>query len=288
MRLVTFDKDGAPTVGVRVGDDIVDLSVAAPDQPQDLLGLLQAGSGAFDAALKAAEAAPASARQPYEGLTFHPLMRNAPKMFCLGLNYADHAAEGGHNVPVFPTLFMRGGTSLVGHNQPIVRPRLSETLDYECELAAFIGKRVKNMPEEDALDAVAGYACFNDGSVREYQRMTPQWTAGKNFDNTGGFGPDFVSADELPPGAVGLNIQTRLNGQVMQNANTEIMIFPVAKTIALVSELITLEPGDVLIMGTPSGVGHARTPPVWMKDGDVCEVEIEKIGILRNPIIEEA
>jgi acylpyruvate hydrolase len=287
MRFVTFDKDGAAVLGVRIGDDVVDLSVADPTQPRDLLSLLQAGQGAFAAAMKAAEAAPASARHPYDGLTFHPLMRNAPKMFCLGLNYADHAAEGGHNVPVFPTLFMRGGTSLVGHNQPIVRPRLSETLDFECELAALIGQRVKNMPEDKALGAVAGYACFNDGSVREYQRMTPQWTAGKNFDNTGGFGPDFVTADELPLGGVGLNIQTRLNGEVMQSANTEIMIFSVAKTIALVSELITLEPGDVLVMGTPSGVGHARKPPVWMKDGDVCEIEIEKVGILRNPIVNE-
>ena len=176
----------------------------------------------------------------------------------------------------------------MGHDQPMVRTRLSEQLDYEAELAAFIGTTVRNVSEDEAVAAVAGYSCFNDGSVRDYQRLTPQWALGKNFDGTGPFGPEFVTADELPPGAAGLGIQSRLNGRVMQDANTSDMIFPVAETISMLSQLMTFEPGDVLVMGTPSGVGHARRPPVWMKDGDVIEVEIESIGVLRNPIVDEA
>ena len=288
MRLVTFDIDGKSVLGVRHGDRVVNLAAVAPDLPGDLLGMLRGGREAFDRAAAAADSAPDDARLAHAGLRFHPLMTNAPKMICLGLNYAAHAAEGGREKPVFPTLFLRCGTSLVGHNQPMLRTRLSEQLDYEAELAAFIGKTVKNVSVDKALDAVAGYSCFNDGSVREYQRMTPQWALGKNFDRTGPFGPEFVTADELPPGAAGLTIQSRLNGRIMQDGNTADMIFPVAETISMLSELMTFEPGDVLVMGTPSGVGHARRPPVWMKDGDTIEVEIERIGVLSNPIVDEA
>ncbi len=288
MRLVAFDIDGKSVLGVRRGDRVVNLAAAAPDLPADLLGLLRGGREAFDRAAAAAESAPDEARLAYAELRFHPLMTNAPKMICLGLNYAAHAAEGGHKRPEFPTLFLRCGTSLVGHDQPMVRTRLSEQLDYEAELAAFIGTTVRNVSEDEAVAAVAGYSCFNDGSVRDYQRLTPQWALGKNFDGTGPFGPEFVTADELPPGAAGLRIQSRLNGRVMQDANTSDMIFPVAETISMLSQLMTFEPGDVLVMGTPSGVGHARRPPVWMKDGDVIEVEIERIGVLRNPIVDEA
>src|SRR5690606_36798977 len=156
-----------------------------------------------------------------------------------------------------------------------------------AELAAVIGRRARHVSAEDALQYVAGYSCFNDASVRDYQRKTAQWTIGKNFDATGAFGPFFVTADELPPGAQGLRISTRLNGEVMQDANTGDMLFPVAETIALLTECMTLEPGDVLVMGTPAGVGHARKPQVWMKDGDVVEIEIEGIGVLRNPIVDE-
>ncbi len=288
MRLVTFDIDGKSVLGVRRGDRVVNLAAAAPDLPADLLGLLRGGREAFERTAAAAESAPDEARLAYAELRFHPLMTNAPKMICLGLNYAAHAAEGGHKRPEFPTLFLRCGTSLVGQNQPMMRTRLSEQLDYEAELAAFIGATVRNVSEDEAVAAVAGYSCFNDGSVRDYQRLTPQWALGKNFDGTGPFGPEFVTADELPPGAAGLGIQSRLNGRVMQDANTSDMIFPVAETISMLSQLMTFEPGDVLVMGTPSGVGHARRPPVWMKDGDVIEVEIESIGVLRNPIVDEA
>jgi acylpyruvate hydrolase len=288
MRLTSFDKNGKATLGVRVGDDVVDLKAADPSLPDDLLGFLRAGKGAFDRAATIAAKAGPEHKTPVAGLQFRPLMENPGKIICLGLNYADHAAEGGHAKPTYPSIFMRGPTSLVAHNEPIIRPRCSEQLDYEAELVAIVGKKGRHVAEADALDYIAGYSIFNEGSIREYQRKTSQWTAGKNFDKTGGFGPEFVTADELPPGAAGLRIQSRLNGQVMQDANTSMMLFDVKETVALLTEFMTLEPGDVLVMGTPAGVGHARKPPVWMKDGDTCEIEIEKIGILRNPIKDEA
>jgi len=209
------------------------------------------------------------------------------KVVCLGLNYAEHAKEGGHAPPTYPSFFLRAPSSLVAHGQPVLRPKVSEQLDYECELVIVIGEEGRHIPEKRALDHVFGYTLMNDVSVRDYQRKTTQWTAGKNFDGTGPLGPLVVTADELPLGAKGLRIQTRLNGKVMQDANTSDMIFDVARTIALVSEIMTLRPGDLIATGTPSGVGHARKPPVWMKPGDVIEVEVEKIGILRNPIVAE-
>ena len=166
--------------------------------------------------------------------------------------------------------------------------RVSERFDYEAELAVVIGTKARHLTQANALGCVFGYSCFNDMSVRDYQKKTPQWTIGKNFDGTGGFGPVLVTADELPAGAVGLKIQSRLNGQVMQSANTTDMIWGVAETIALLTECMTLEPGDLIVMGTPAGVGQARTPPVWMKHGDTIEIEIERLGILSNPIRAEA
>ena len=222
-----------------------------------------------------------------DGLRHLLPLENPGKVVCLGLNYVDHAAEGGHARPTYPSFFLRTRTSLVPHGEAILRPRCSEQLDYEAELAVVIGRTAKHVARADALAYVAGYSCFNDGSVRAYQRKTSQWTIGKNFDCTGGFGPVFVTADELPPGAAGLAIGTRLNGQTMQSANTRDMIFGVAETIELLTECLTLEPGDVLVMGTPAGVGHARRPQVWMKPGDVVEVEIEGVGVLRNPIEDE-
>jgi 2-keto-4-pentenoate hydratase/2-oxohepta-3-ene-1,7-dioic acid hydratase in catechol pathway len=203
------------------------------------------------------------------------------------LNYADHAKEGGHDKPEYPSFFMRGPSSLVAHNHPIIRQPVSDTLDYEAELVAIVGHRARHVKQADALAVIAGYSVFNDGSIRQYQRKTSQWTIGKNFDDTGGFGPEFVTADELPPGASGLRIQSRLNGKVMQDAVTSDMLFDVKETIALLTECLTLEPGDLIVMGTPGGVGHARKPPVFMKHGDVCEIEIEQVGLLRNPIVDD-
>jgi 2-keto-4-pentenoate hydratase/2-oxohepta-3-ene-1,7-dioic acid hydratase in catechol pathway len=216
-----------------------------------------------------------------------PPITNAGKVLCLGLNYEDHAAESKQARPDFPVVFLRSNTSLVSHGQPIVRPLQSPALDFEGELVAVIGRTARRVTRDKALDHVAGYSIFNDASVRDYQLRTPQWTVGKNFDASGAFGPDFVTSDELPAGAAGLEIETRLNGQVMQSANTREMIFGVAETIELLSACMTLEPGDVLVMGTPAGVGAARKPPVWMKPGDVVAVTIERIGTLSNPIVAE-
>lgn len=210
------------------------------------------------------------------------------KIVCLGLNFAEHAKEGGYDVPDYPAMFMRASTSMIAAGAPMVLPTASHTFDYETELMVIIGKGGRHIAEADALGHVFGYSTFNDGSIREYQRKTHQWTAGKNFDGTGAVGPIVVTPDEVPEGASGLTIATRLNGRILQNSNTSDMIFTVAKTIAIVSEIMTLEPGDMIAFGTPPGVGHARKPQVWMKAGDVVEVEIEGIGICRNEIVAEA
>jgi acylpyruvate hydrolase len=213
-----------------------------------------------------------------------PPLSHPEKIICVGLNYRDHSAESGFKQPDFPTLFGRFNSSLIGHGAPILRPPQSEQLDYEGELVAVIGKTARDISEADALDYVMGYSIFNDGSLRDYQFKAPQWTPGKNFDDTGAFGPWLVTADELPPGCDGLKLETRLNGQVVQSASTSDMVFSVAKLVAIISSFLTLRPGDVIVTGTPSGVGMARKPQLWMKPGDVCEVEIEKIGVLSNPV----
>lgn len=216
-----------------------------------------------------------------------PPLRHPPKIICLGLNYADHTSESPYEQPSYPTVFARFSSSLVGNGQPIRRPVLSEQLDYEGELVAVIGRGGKHIPKASALDHVAGWSIFNDASVRDFQLNTPQWTVGKNFDGTGAFGPHFVTADEVPAGGRGLRLQTRLNGRTVQDANTADLIFDVATVIETISAAITLEPGDLIVTGTPAGVGAGRTPPLWMKEGDVVEVEIEGIGILRNPVADE-
>jgi 2-keto-4-pentenoate hydratase/2-oxohepta-3-ene-1,7-dioic acid hydratase in catechol pathway len=220
-------------------------------------------------------------------ISFVPPVPQPGKIICVGLNYADHAAESPYDKPTYPVYFLRVASSLIGHNQPIIRPRVSEQLDFEGEVVAVIGKSGRAISMERALDHVVAYSLFNDGSLRDYQFKGPQWTLGKNFDGTGAFGPFLVSADELPKGGTGLNIRTTLNGQVVQDANTRDLLFPVAELIAKVSEAMTLEAGDIIITGTPSGVGFARKPPLFMKHGDVCAVEVEGIGVLRNPIRDE-
>lgn len=285
MKFVTFIEAGVPRLGVVDGDGVIDLNKAQPQVPADLRAALRAGADLAGAA-KAAIASSAP-RLGIGAIKFAPLIPEPGKIICLGLNYYDHAKEGGREKPVYPWFFYRGATSLLAANEPGLRPRVSEKFDFEAELAVVIGKSGKHVSQDDALSLVFGYTCFNDMSVRDYQKRTPQWTIGKNFDRTGGFGPVLVSADALPPGAVGLRIQGRLNGEVMQDANTADMIWGVAETLALLTECLTLEPGDVIVMGTPAGVGQARTPPVWMKHGDRFEVDIEGIGTLVNPIVDE-
>lgn len=207
-----------------------------------------------------------------------------PKILCVGLNYDDHLEESGLKKPAYPEIFARFATSLIPHQEPIRRPRESTALDYEAELAVVIGKPGRRISQEQALDHVAGYSLFNDATVRDFQLRTPQWTMGKNFDGTGSFGPWLVTADAVPPGASGLRIQGRLNGRVMQDARTDQLIFSVQALIAMISVAMSLERGDVIITGTPGGVGAARKPPVYMQPGDIFEVEIEGLGVLTNSV----
>ncbi len=209
-------------------------------------------------------------------------------IICVGLNYTDHIKEGGYDIPDYPALFMRSKASIMAAGQPMVRPACSETLDYEAELMIIIGTGGRHISEETALDHVFGYTVFNDGSVREYQRKTHQWTPGKNFDSTGAIGPFVVTPDEVPEGAAGLTIESRVGTEILQNSNTANMIWGVRKIISIVSEYTTLAPGDLIAMGTPPGVGHAKKPgPRWLKPGETVEIEIEGIGICASPVIDE-
>jgi acylpyruvate hydrolase len=281
MKLVSYRKQGALHVGVVEGTGVVELPGVS-----DLGAALMQGIDVMAAAKSALSSS--AARTPLADIAYAVPVTRPNKIVCLGLNYYDHAKEGGRDKPDYPWFFYRGSSSLIAQGEPGIKPRVSDKLDYEAELAVVIGKKARHMTQENALSCVFGYSCFNDISVRDYQKKTGQWTIGKNFDGTGPFGPLLVTADELAPGATGLKIQSRLNGKVMQDANTDDMIWGVAETIVLLTECMTLEPGDVIAMGTPAGVGQARTPPVWMKDGDTVEIEIEKIGVLSTPIRNEA
>ncbi len=226
---------------------------------------------------------------PEEAITFLPPIPSPAKILCVGLNYSSHAAEASFTLPRFPVFFARFASGLVGHGNPLIRPQCSSQLDYEGELVAVIGRRIRNATVADALDAVVGYSIFNDGTIRDYQlERGPQWTLGKNFDGTGGFGPVVVSADELPKGGAGLEITTRLNGEIVQKASTAEMIFSVPHLIAAATEAFVLEPGDLVVTGTPSGVGAMRKPPLYMKAGDFVEVSIQGIGVLKNHVVDAA
>jgi acylpyruvate hydrolase len=222
-----------------------------------------------------------------EAIRLLPPIPKPPKVICVGLNYDDHLEESGLKKPEYPEIFARFATSLIAHGDPIRRPRESVALDYEAELAVVIGRPGRRIPRAQALDHVAGYSLFNDATIRDFQLRTPQWTMGKNFDGTGAFGPWLVTPDALPAAARGLRIQGRLNGRVMQDSSTDRLIFSVPPLIELISVAMSLEPGDLIITGTPGGVGAARKPPIFMKPGDVFEVEIDGIGVLRNPVRDE-
>jgi acylpyruvate hydrolase len=284
MRLVSYRSEGGAGWGVQVGEGVIDRRGLGADVPASLPAFIERCAQTPALLPRVAARAAAATPAPLSGLELLPCVPQPGKIVCLGVNYVDHAKEGGNTVADYPTLFLRCSTSLLAHRAPLRVPAVSSKLDYEAELAVVIGRRARFVAEADALAAVFGYACFNDATLRDYQRRTTQWTIGKNFDASGGFGPCLVTADELPPGGAGLHIESRLNGQVMQSANTSDMVFGVARTISLLSECMTLEPGDVIVMGTPAGVGYARTPPVWMKPGDTIEIDIEGIGILSNPV----
>lgn len=285
MRLINFRANDGIRIGLVKDDKVIDISSVDSKAPRDIQDVI-----ARNALSELQEIANRAGTQ--DMLTFDSLKLTIPirapgKILCLGLNYMEHVDEGIFEKQPFPTIFMRSATSMIAHNEPMIRPSVSETMDYEAELALIIGKKSRHLTQENALEAVAGYSCANDGSVREFQRHTIQWTMGKNFDDTGPFGPVLVTADELPPGAKGLKIECRLNGETVQSSNTDMMMFPVVETLVYISQGLTLEPGDVILMGTPSGVGHARNPPLWIRDGDIVEVEIENVGLLRNAVKDE-
>ncbi|HEY4073926.1 MAG TPA: fumarylacetoacetate hydrolase family protein [Herbaspirillum sp.] len=278
MRYTSFLHEGKQTLGVRLGDKI---QIIGNESLEDLLSR---GVDLEKYGRDAAKGAVVDAGN----LTFLPPLAKPGKIFCVGLNYADHTKESPYDQPDYPTIFPRYHTSLIAHNAPMIRPKASDSLDFEGELAVVLKSGGRHISKADALRHVSGYAIFNEASVREYQFKAPQWTMGKNFDGTGGFGPDFVTADELPPGGKGLHLETRLNGEVVQAASTDDMLFDVETVIAVLSEAITLEAGDLIVMGTPAGVGWGRNPKLFMKHGDICEVSISQIGTLKNPIVDES
>jgi len=280
MQFAVYEQNGYHGLAVNQGDGFVGRLQGDPAYPGDL-DLLVVEQANFTAV---AHALAGGARLDLGAVRFLPPLPHPGKIICVGLNYADHSDETGFEIPSYPTIFARFTSSLVGHGDPILLPPQSSQLDYEGELVAIIGRGGRGIPKAEALDHVAGYSIFNDATLRDYQFKTPQWTMGKNFDNTGAFGPYFVPAAAVSAGCKGLRLQTRLNGQVVQDAAIDEMVFDVASQIALLSEVFTLAPGDIIVTGTPAGVGMARKPPLWMKVGDLCEVEITGLGVLRNPI----
>jgi 2-keto-4-pentenoate hydratase/2-oxohepta-3-ene-1,7-dioic acid hydratase in catechol pathway len=278
MKFVNFSHNGTAQVGVVRGHQVFSLG------QHDLGELLAAGVDLTAFAQQHGSDAPGIA---LDSISYLPPLINPPKVICIGLNYADHTKESPYEQPSYPTVFNRFNTSLTGHGQAIIRPLVSDSLDFEGELAVVLKSGGRHIPRAQALSHVAGYSIFNDGSVREYQFKSPQWTIGKNFDATGGFGPYLVTPEELPAGASGLRLETRLNGVVVQSANTADMLFDVAALIAILSEAVTLQAGDVIVAGTPSGIGWAREPKLLMRHGDVCEVSIEGLGVLSNTVADE-
>lgn len=277
MRYVRFSHQGRPVLGVRTAEGVRVLG------EESLEALLARGVDLTAYGAQAQGALVEIGEQDYL-----PLMSRPSKIICVGLNYADHTKESPYAQPDYPTLFPRFNSSLTAHNKPLIRPRVSDTLDYEGEMAVVLKSGGRHISKDQALQHVAGYALFNEGSVREYQFKSPQWTVGKNFDDTGAFGPDLVTADELPAGGKGLLLQTKVNGKVVQSANTDDMLFDVATIISTLSEAVILEAGDVIVSGTPAGVGFGMDPKVYLKAGDVVEVSIEGIGTLVNPVVDEA
>lgn len=279
MKLTSFIRDGKASYGLVTDAGIIDLGkrVSEPTLRDFIAADGVARAGAF--AHEAADFALAS-------VTLAPVIPNPDKIVCVGLNYHAHIQETGREESVQPVLFARYPGSQIGHGQPLIKPLESDQFDYEGELAVIIGKEGRRISEEDALSYIAGYSCYNDGSVRDWQKHTHQFMPGKTFAGTGGFGPWMVTADEIPD-PTKLHLQTRLNGQVVQDTDLSLLVTSIQRLIAYTSTILPLLPGDVIVTGTPGGVGARRNPPLWMRDGDVCEVEISGIGTLSNPVVAE-
>lgn len=282
MKLVTYVHKGKVSYGAVAGDGIVDLARRIGTEYPDVRSLFS-GDGLAEAKSAAEGQKPDLALAQAVLL---PPIPNPGKLFCIGLNYEDHRKETKRDKTEAPAVFIRFPESQVGHGQPMLRPRESAKFDYEGEIALVIGKAGRRIAEKDAWHHIGGYSCFNDGSVRDWQNATTQWTAGKNFRASGAFGPWIVTADEIPAGKE-LTLRTRLNGEEMQSTNTGLMIHSIPRILAHLSTWTRLEPGDVIASGTPGGVGSRREPPVWMKAGDVVEVEVSGVGVLRNPVADD-
>ncbi len=282
MKLVSMMSDRGPTYGALHGDGVVELRSLLIDRFPDLKSLLAAPDGLAAAAecLQKVEGT-----MPIEALEFLPVIPNPDKIFCIGVNYADHREETKSRKADHPTVFMRFAASQTGHQQPLILPEESDgSFDYEGEVALVIGRGGRRIQAEDAWNHIAGYACYNDASVRDWQFHSTQWGPGKNFAGTGAFGPWLVTADELDVAGKPLELTTRVNGDVLQQSNTDLMLFKIPELIAYCSTLVPLEPGDVIVTGTPGGVGMARDPKRYLKPGDTVEVEVSGVGVLRNTV----
>jgi 2-keto-4-pentenoate hydratase/2-oxohepta-3-ene-1,7-dioic acid hydratase in catechol pathway len=285
MRLMVGHVAGTQSVYLVKGDDAFNLTAALPEIGQDLAAL----AGDANLQSRAAAATDLGAAIAVANITPALPIERPGTIICLGLNYVEHIKEGGYDIPDYPALFMRSANSIMAAGAPLVRPSCSDKLDYEAELMIIIGQGGRHISRKEAHKHIFGYTVFNDGSVRDYQRKTHQWTPGKNFDNTGAIGPFVVTPDEVPEGAKGLKIQSRVGDEILQSSNTENMIWSAADAIAIISEYTTLEAGDHIALGTPPGVGHAKKPnPRWLIPGEVVDIEIEGIGICSNPIVDEA
>ncbi|RRJ85078.1 fumarylacetoacetate hydrolase family protein [Aestuariirhabdus litorea] len=290
MKLINFINRSSQQqgVGLVVGERILDLASALPSLPRNMRGLLEQ----LEQWRPQLEALAAGDHQEhlisYDQIRLLPVVDNPEKVICIGRNYADHAKESGGEVLEYPEIFLRTAGSLIAHGEDIVRPACSDKLDYEVEVAIIIGKKIRHATPDNALDAIAGYCIFNDASIRDYQMKTPQWCIGKNFDSTGALGPYLVTADELPRGLKGARLQTRLNGELVQDSNIDHLCFDMERLVIILSECMTLKPGDVIATGTPAGVGFSFRPPKWMKHGDVVSLQVEGLGTLENGVVDEA
>jgi 2-keto-4-pentenoate hydratase/2-oxohepta-3-ene-1,7-dioic acid hydratase in catechol pathway len=285
MRLLSFTTADGPRIGVRANSSVVDLSSVDPGLPTDMAAFLARGEEALEAARKAAESGDGIAP---EDLRLLPVVPRPPKILCIARNYGEHAREAGLDILQQPNIFIRFAQSLIADGEPIQVPRVSRQCDWEAELAVVIGRGGKHIPRDRALEHVAGYSIFNDVSIRDWQLRKPpiQFGAGKNFDASGPFGPDLVTSDEIPdPG--NLRLELSVNGETRQSGSTAEMIFPVEELIEFISTFTTLEPGDVIATGTPSGVGHFHDPPTYLQAGDTVRIEIERVGVQVNPVIDE-
>lgn len=283
MRLATFTHDAVQRLGAVDGDEVVDLAASLADLPRDMVGLLEAGPEALLAVREAVDRGP---RLPLPAVRLDAPIARPPKFLAVGLNYADHVAEGGMETPEHPTIFNKQSTCVTGPTSPIHVPRASHVLDYEGELGFVIGRRCRHVSRDAAPDVIAGYLVVNDVTVRDWQLRIPTWTMGKSFDTHGPIGPWIVTSDELPDPHQ-LRLRTWVNGELRQESNTKELIFDCFTLVEHLSTAFTLEPGDIVATGTPSGVGIARKPPQLLRAGDVVRVEIEGIGEIENSVIAE-